>query len=488
MKPRKRALCASYKQLCNNLKNKMNVTKIIIKNLYGYLNKEIEFNEDINLLVGINGSGKTSVLNALNWLLVPSFQNLCVNEYDKIEVDFNFQKENYKIVSRQNEKEVTIDLKNLSSGYDFPQIQADFKIHPKKLNRKDSLVEKLSAEYAELTAEKHEQETWNFLFNKIPNPIVIGLDRNLFTEEGEEVSYLEDHNGVIRKRLSNKSQGVKSPLEKVMRLSGSEYMRFKNKILDLNRRLNDKIMLSSFEETVTGDTINEILKSPKIPLKQVESLEIKVKEYFQENILDRKRAGSIRQKHEKESFDKIERYFSNLKAILTQVNQEKKEALDILYITNLNQFRKIKELIKDFEDFENKSKKFFEPLKQYLDTVNLFLKDSSKELYFDKNTSRLKFRILDKNCKSIKENREIENLSSGEKQILILFTYIKFNNKLGKLFIIDEPELSLHPRWQENFLDGIKTIMPDNTQLLFATHSPAIVGKNKSYCKVLLPY
>ncbi len=49
-----------------------------------------------------------------------------------------------------------------------------------------------------------------------------------------------------------------------MRLSGSEYMRFKNKILDLNRRLNDKIMLSSFEETVTGDTISEILKSPTL--------------------------------------------------------------------------------------------------------------------------------------------------------------------------------------------------------------------------------
>ncbi len=27
----------------------MNVTKIIIKNLYGYLNKEIDFNDDINL-------------------------------------------------------------------------------------------------------------------------------------------------------------------------------------------------------------------------------------------------------------------------------------------------------------------------------------------------------------------------------------------------------------------------------------------------------
>ena len=88
----------------------------------------------------------------------------------------------------------------------------------------------------------------------------------------------------------------------------------------------------------------------------------------------------------------------------------------------------------------------------------------------------------------IGNDREIITLSSGEKQILILFTYIKFNNQLGKIFIIDEPELSLHPKWQENFLEGIKTIMPKNTQLLFATHSPSIVGKNKSYCKILLPY
>jgi DNA repair exonuclease SbcCD ATPase subunit len=54
----------------------MNIDKVIIKNLYGYLNKEINLNRDINLLVGINGSGKTSVLNVINWLLIPSFPNL----------------------------------------------------------------------------------------------------------------------------------------------------------------------------------------------------------------------------------------------------------------------------------------------------------------------------------------------------------------------------------------------------------------------------
>ena len=76
----------------------MNIKKVVIKNLYGYLNKEIEFNSDINLLVGINGAGKTSILNVVNWLLVPSLSNLCVNEFDKIEIDFSFKEQDFTII------------------------------------------------------------------------------------------------------------------------------------------------------------------------------------------------------------------------------------------------------------------------------------------------------------------------------------------------------------------------------------------------------
>ena len=231
-----------------------------------------------------------------------------------------------------------------------------------------------------------------------------------------------------------------------------------------------------------------ILSAPKITLKQISSLEIKVRAYFEENFIDKRRPSKLQKQQQEEALTKIEQYFSNLKSILNQANKEEKETFDILYITNVNQFRKIKELIKEFEEFENKTKKYFEPIEQYLEAINFFLKDSAKELYFEKGSSSLKFRILDKDCKVLNDNRDIDTLSSGEKQILILFTYIKFNSKFGKLFIIDEPELSLHPKWQEGFLDGIKKIMPQDTQLLFATHSPAIVGNNKKYCKVLLPY
>ncbi len=396
-------------------------------------------------------------------------------------------KHSIAILLHQREKELTIDIYNHSKEYKYPQLQADFKLHPKRISKNSKFKDKFDEFYDRLGPEEHEEETWDFLFSTLPNPVVIGLDRNLFTEEGDEVTYMNDGNDGIKKQIRNKEIS-KTPLDVVERLSTAEYMKFKNRILDLSKRLNDKIMLSSFEETLTHDNLREVLAAPKITLRQVQSLEIKVKDYFEEN-LSRTNASSaqIRKQHN-ESLAKIDRYFSNLKSILNRKDKNSEREFDILYITNVNQFKKIKELIKEFENFENKSKKYHEPISQYLDSINLFLKDSAKEIYFDKHTSTLKFRVLDKDSKLIQSNREIQNLSSGEKQILILFSFIKFNSKLGKLFIIDEPELSLHPRWQENFIDAIKTIMPKETQLLFATHSPAIVGKNKSYCRVLLPY
>lgn len=464
----------------------MIINNVSIKNLYGYLNKEISFNSDINLIVGINGSGKTSLLNVINWLLTPSFPDLCTNEFDELSIEFINNKEIFQIRAKQNLKEVTIEAKNITSNFSYPKIQADLKIHPKKIDNRNIDIDNIYDDYRKLYPERHEIEGWNFMFNEVPKPIIIGLDRNLYTEEGNEISFVDD-NEVIRKRLNVFSK--KSPLDKVIRLSSGEYSRYKNLILDLNKRLNEKIILSSFDETIRLDNINELLNSPKISLKQVESLEVKVKEYFAENFKDRKLNHPSKKKSNEEAFKKIELYFSNLKTILLQFNsKENKEKFDILYITNLNQFRKIRELIKDFEEFESTSKRFYESLKQYLETINIFLKDSAKELYFDKNTSKLQFRIVDKNNKVVKESSDIKDLSSGEMQILILFTFIKFNNKLGKLFIIDEPELSLHPKWQENFIDGIKKIMPSETQLIFATHSPAIVGKNKHYCKILMPY
>jgi predicted ATP-dependent endonuclease of OLD family len=119
-----------------------------------------------------------------------------------------------------------------------------------------------------------------------------------------------------------------------------------------------------------------------------------------------------------------------------------------------------------------------------LNALNRFFKDSNKELYFDPSTGRLVFSIVDGQSQE-KIGRLITFLSSGERQILILFTFLAFSSNSQSVFIVDEPELSLHPKWQHEFMEAFLGLRPKGTQLVLATHSPDIVGKHKTACVTL---
>jgi predicted ATPase len=67
-------------------------------------------------------------------------------------------------------------------------------------------------------------------------------------------------------------------------------------------------------------------------------------------------------------------------------------------------------------------------------------------------------------------------LSAGEKQLLIIFFKFFLQEREHFITILDEPEISLHLEWQQNLIDAILKINP-NAQLLIATHSPSIFGK-----------
>lgn len=74
----------------------------------------------------------------------------------------------------------------------------------------------------------------------------------------------------------------------------------------------------------------------------------------------------------------------------------------------------------------------------------------------------------------------IQYLSSGEKQLITFFANLIFKVKSSTsgIFVVDEPELSLHLSWQKIFVE--KTLeINRNIQLIFATHAPEIIGKNR---------
>ena len=85
--------------------------------------------------------------------------------------------------------------------------------------------------------------------------------------------------------------------------------------------------------------------------------------------------------------------------------------------------------------------------------------------------------VFDKNGKEI----SIDNLSSGEKQIIFRGIYLLKNkySLLGAIVVIDEPEISMHPKWEKNILEYYKNLFVDEkkltSQLFIATHSEHVL-------------
>lgn len=80
-----------------------------------------------------------------------------------------------------------------------------------------------------------------------------------------------------------------------------------------------------------------------------------------------------------------------------------------------------------------------------------------------------------------KEKRHsLEDLSSGERNLLSIFTTLLIEGRKHQFIIIDEPEISLSLNWQRIFLPLIHRFSRD-TQIIVASHSPSISHGNTQY-------
>ena len=65
-------------------------------------------------------------------------------------------------------------------------------------------------------------------------------------------------------------------------------------------------------------------------------------------------------------------------------------------------------------------------------------------------------------------------LSSGEKQMLLILLTVLLQNSLPYVLFMDEPEVSLHFEWQKRLITLVRELNP-NVQVILTTHSPAVV-------------
>jgi len=124
---------------------------------------------------------------------------------------------------------------------------------------------------------------------------------------------------------------------------------------------------------------------------------------------------------------------------------------------------KISEILKSDTNTESTKVK----LKRYLDMCNKYL-CPEKLLEFSDNGLRV---VLTEENSNI---LDLDKLSSGEKQVVALFFHL-FIEDMNAFVIIDEPEISLSLRWQEEILSDI--LQANVAGFVVATHSPFVIGK-----------
>jgi len=113
------------------------------------------------------------------------------------------------------------------------------------------------------------------------------------------------------------------------------------------------------------------------------------------------------------------------------------------------------------------------PESSFLKEANLFFNMTGREVFYADD------RMLRLRVKS-RPNDAIEwfNLSKGEKTLLCLLLAVYLNKDNETVFLLDEPDLSLHIKWQKQLLKSLRILAP-KSQFIISTHSPAMIGNSE---------
>ncbi len=121
-------------------------------------------------------------------------------------------------------------------------------------------------------------------------------------------------------------------------------------------------------------------------------------------------------------------------------------------------------------DDKKNAESILKNIDDFFECVNKFFQETKKKIDVSSNPARLFFKT------EYGGEIDIDQLSSGEKQLLYILLQVFLQEKKKWIVLMDEPEISLHISWQQILIDVICQMNP-NCQLIIATHSPSMFGK-----------
>ncbi|WP_087499873.1 AAA family ATPase [Pseudomonas sp. SID14000] len=466
----------------------MKLIKFSASNVHEYLNFNIKFNNDVNFIAGLNGSGKTSALNIIAALLAPSLEDLGKITFSSSELSvLTDGGMPFSIHALQLDDHLGIFIEGIDA-------LADERI----IVSLDDL--KQSTDHS-VTNKFRSNAVFKFISN-LPSPMYLSLDRRFI----KEVTPYDNSPFNLSKIWLDKAPDIDPNadigMKDALALISKKSAEIKDRQTIEDRSLRNKIILDSFYIDQSEGGAMVLPDSKSLP-------QLKAKQKTIKNTLI-----SLDFKNEELSV-MYDKFFDNLTSILKNVHRvfdnntsgtngslsrsptSRKKNLDTAkevspkvpepinlsiessrvlgtWFANSHQMARIDRLINLIGEYEKIKSNIYEPLKKFVNLVNSFLAQTKKKISIT-NRGEVKIFISD-----VEKNLTV--LSSGERQILIMLAHLSLNSHLPKsgVFIVDEPELSLHIAWQDMFVEAIQAAGPD-LQIILATHSPAIIGGRKKY-------
>ena len=404
------------------------VKRLDVRNLWGNRDFDLTFHSDVNILVGPNASGKTTILNLLHHILTVDLAHLG---------DLRFSETTLQLSELQDRSECEIRVLAVDDGFEFYLNEELYELRSSRI-RQMSLFE-IEQEPSYPSLEKAMQD--------LTSVVWLPVSRRLPIAEVEE----------YRRELIRHARELESRLESVDARLRRLLDQLKDYRLGLDSELSDRY--EEFEKNVLQMILysEELDQRGNIPLDELTDQE-------KDELLNAfRRAGLLDQQMQ----NRIEEHFRVARQAIARLSSEEEGVelgwLDFSIIPLIVRTRSV---IKFARELETAREEIFETLCDYEDRVNQFLR--GKEVKVGDNGDLI--------IKSLAAGDLTPyQLSSGEKQILILLTQALVSSGRPTVYMVDEPELSLHVSWQEKLLESLRDLA-ERTQIIVATHSPDIVG------------
>lgn len=430
----------------------MRLKRISVKYLFGIYEHEIDFsNDNVTLLLGDNGVGKSTIFKFVNAFFKEDYASLLAIEFGVFEIEL--MDGSIFVISRDNNEEGDIDLfisfikpSGEESTVTLSIIESTRSEAVRKIRRYFPKTYRTIDDNRYRDTRTHEEYSIDEVVEKLQSIIPETIKEQLVFP-----LWLKQEVGKVNMVYVG-AQRVLTPMENKEAEDGA--VKYKN-------------TLSLFSEDLCKIIAESINAASRVASELDSTYPKRLMACFQNNNISTETIPSLSSKL-KEIEEKQQEY-----ARIGLLPYDSKNSMRFSTWHGLDRRIMSTVLSTYIHDMERKLSAYehiYMKLSLFSYLANGYLQD--KKLTIDSQKG-----FIIKSDYNDNKVIEIDRLSSGEQNILILFYDLIFKAEPESVLLFDEPEISLHVVWQRRFIDDLLRVIQINPiQVCVATHSPSLIN------------